>query len=108
MPPTPDPRQAAADKAAADEAAKQAALDKEAAHLQAKADAEAKRLADLEADAQKAAEQAEDHGQDRVPRCPQCNQRMEKYEGSNPHKESTAFCPEHGRMPIYRNKVVES
>lgn len=84
----------------------QAALDKQADALDAKADDAQAKAADLAADAQKAEEKAEDYGQDAAPRCPKCRERMEKYEGANPHKQSTAVCPEHGRMQVHRNKVV--
>ena len=79
----------------------QLALDKEAADRQAAVDAEAKRLAELEADAQKAEEHAEDYGEPRAARCPNCRARLERYVGDNPHKQGTHFCPNCGRMRLH-------
>lgn len=98
MPPTPAPNKPD-DKEAA---AKQAALDKEAEKLEDKAeDAQAKADA-VAADAQKAAEVAEDFGAPRAARCPEpdCRERLERYEGANPHKQGTHWCPRHGRMRL--------
>jgi len=78
----------------------QAQLDKEAADAQAKVEAEAKRLAELEADAQKAEERADDHGEPRAARCPNCRERLERYTGANPHKAGTHWCPNCGRMKL--------
>jgi len=103
MPQTTDPKQVAAEKAAAEEAQQQAELDKEAADLQAKADAEAEEAARLAADAQKAAEQAEDFNAPRAARCPVdgCRERLERYTGGNPHKVGTQWCPNHGRVRLH-------
>ena len=92
-----------ADKEAA---AKQAALDKAAAEAQAKAEAEAKDLAKAEAVAEKAEAKAEDFGEPRAMRCPDCNARMERYTGDNPHKIGSQFCPNHGRVWIEHGKIL--
>lgn len=78
----------------------QAKLDKEAALAQSRVDAEAKRLADLAADARKAEEAAEDHGEPRAARCPECRARLERYTGDNEHKQGTHWCPNCGRMRL--------
>lgn len=79
---------------------KQAALDKQAENLEAKAeDAQAKAAA-LAADAQKVEDAAEDYGQQRVPRCPTCHARLERYDGDNPHKFNSYVCPTHGRLRL--------
>ena len=94
------------DKDKDDEDAKPTALDKQAEKLEAKAAAEQEKADEVAAEARRAAEKAEDEGLPRAARCPVCRSRMEKYEGSNPHKQHTAFCPEHGRMAVSRNRVV--
>lgn len=85
---------------------KQAALDKAAEDAQAKAEAEAKDLAKAEAAAEKAEAAAEDFGQPRAMRCPDCNARLERYEGDNPHKIGSQFCPTHGRIWVSHGKIV--
>jgi hypothetical protein len=90
---TPEPSQAKLDAAAAKAAEKaQKEADEAAAAAQAAVDAQQK---------------ADDYGEPRAPHCPECNARMEKYAGDNPHKQSTAVCEQHGRMRVYRNKVVD-
>lgn len=91
----PDPKPAAATAAAVklEEKAEDAALKAEA----------------LAAEAQAAAEKAEDDAAgDRVPRCPDCRERMEPYTGDNAWKLNTAFCHHCGRRrQVRRNRVVD-
>lgn len=72
--------------------------DKEQAEQKAE-DAQAQADA-LAADAQKAEERAEDHGEPRAARCPECRARLDRYQGTNPHKVGSLRCPDHGRVSL--------
>lgn len=79
----------------------QAVLDKAAEQAEQKAeDAQAQADA-LAAHAQKAEERAEDHGEPRAARCPECRARLDRYAGDNPHKVGSHWCPNCGRVRLH-------